>query len=144
MAGEKLYTCRNAKHPTNAIGGVTHARIAPSTVHKVDQGAAGSTGRAGTLVTDRGVMVELYGTNYAALIALLGATAANLVLGTEGLAGANEKLTIKNVYFVEAIAAIEIPEKDTGGKLAPFGVRGIALWGGADTFALMIVAAADA
>ena len=143
-AGNTIFACRYAKHPTAAIAGVTHCRITPGTVSKKDQGAAGSTGRADTLVTDRGITVEVFGTDFAALTALIGATAANLVIGTEGAAGANEKLTIKNVYFVQSIAAVEIPAKDEGGKLAPFGVRGIGLWGDSDTFALMLVPAADA
>ena len=141
--GDTIFACRDAKHPTSAIAGVTHCRITPTTVSRKDQGAAGSTGRAGTLVTNHGITVEVFGTDFAALIALLGATAANLIIGTEGAAGTNEKLTIKNVYFVESIAAIEIPAKDEGGKLAPFGVRGIGFWGATDTFALMLTAAAD-
>lgn len=142
MAGERVFACRYFKHPTNDVSGVTHVRVLPSTVSKVDQGAAGSPGRADGLVTDKGVVVEVYGKSYAALIALLGVKA-NGVVGTEGAAGANEKLTVKNVSFVEPIPAIDIPPKDEGGKLAPFGVRGIACWGGADTFATMIAAAAD-
>ena len=143
-AGDTIFACRSFKHPTVAVDGVTHCRISPTTVTKKDQGAAGSTGRADTLVTDRGITVEVFGKDFAALIALLGATAANAVIGTEGAAGTNEKLTVKNVSFVEPIAGVEIPAKDDGGKLAPFGVRGIGFWGDSDTFALMLTAAADA
>ena len=143
MSAEKIFKFRHAKHPTTALAGVLYGRFTPTTVSKVDQGGANATGRAGSATTKRGVEVEIYGTNYAALLALIGATAANLVLGTLGAAGANEKITIKNVYFVEPIGPIEVPEKDTGGKLQMSGVKGIACWGSADTFATMIVAAAD-
>lgn len=143
MAGERIFTARYAKHPTVAITGVTHARIVRSTTDKVDQGAAGATGRADGLVTDNDCRVELYGKSYAALLALIGATKANLVIGTEGSAGTNEKCTLKNVYFLEPIGPVDIPAKDGGGNLSVVGVRGIALWGGADTWALMEVWAAD-
>lgn len=283
MAGEKIYALRYAKHPTVAIDGAAHALIAPGTTSKADQGAAGTTGRAGTLVTDKrvdvevhaietiytltdishgaanlsyglfarltprtvfkvdqgaagspgpaGVLVtyselacEIYGqdfaellaligatkatltlsvsgaagaaqsvavtnvyfdeiigqvelpakdaggtiaafgirgqcafgaaetfadvitatpTNYEAILAKIGATAANLVLGIEGAAGANEKITVKNVYFHSPVGSLEIPAKDVAGSLQPFGIRGIGLWGAADTFALMVVAASD-
>ena len=284
MAGESIFACRYAKHPTVAIGGATHAMVRPSTVSRVNQGAAGTTGRADALITDQNIDVELHGTDvvyclrslqhggvdvdgaayvrlvptnvhrvnqgaagspgpadalvtnyeqaievyslqYAAVLGLLddaaatlaigiegvagadqsisitnvyfsevagqieipakdgggkltatgvrgfvnfgaaevfgdvitatptlftgflakiGATAANLVLGTEGAAGTNEKLTIKNVYWTGPIGALEIPAKDVGGNLQPFGIRGLALWGAEDTLSTMIVAAADA
>ena len=142
--GDTIFACRNAKFPTVAIAGVTHARVTPGTTAKKDQGAAGSTGRAGTMVSDRGLTVELYGTDFAALFAILGAAKQNCVIGTYGAAGALEKLTAKNVAFVESIPAIEIPEKDSGGKLAAYGIRGIACWGAEDTFATMLAAASDA
>ncbi len=143
MAGETIFAARNVKHPTDAIAGVTHAGIAGSAVEKVDQGDAGSPGPADAMVPDKGLRVNVYGKDYAALLALVGAVAANVVIGTYGAAAALEKHTIKNVMFTGIMSEISIPEKDSGGKLAPFGVSGIALWGAEDTFALMVVAAVD-
>jgi len=283
MAGENVYVLRYAKHPSSAIAGATHAKLTPGTASKANQGAAGTTGRKGTLVTDKridaevfaldviytltGVVhgvttltypvfarlvprttvktnqgaagspgpagavvthrelgVEVYGlsyaeilglledaaatltlsilgeagaaqsiaitnvyfdrivnpvefpakdeggklaawgvggechfgdaetfadvitatpTNYTAMLAKIGATAANLVLGTYGAAGAAEKHTIKNVYFHSPIGNIEIPAKDVAGKLSTFGIRGQAIWGANDTFALMLTAGSD-
>lgn len=143
MAGERIYAARYAKHPTNAIAGVTHCRITPSAQRKRDAGVAGTTGLADSLVSYRGVGVELYGSRYAALLGRIGQAKADLVLGTYGQAGALQKITIKNVIFLEAIGSIEIPRNDAGGKLATCGIRGIALWGANDTFATMIDAADD-
>ncbi len=140
-AGEVIYVCRSFKHPTIAVAGVEYARITPSTTVKADRGSAGATGRAGSAITDKGVTVEVYGTNFAALIALLGQSA-NAVIGSEGEDGALEQHTVKNVKFTESISAVEIPSKDSGGKLAPFGIRGIGLWASSDTFATMIAAGA--
>ncbi|MFB3893219.1 MAG: hypothetical protein ACE15C_14480 [Phycisphaerae bacterium] len=142
-AGDRVYVARYAKHPTDEIPGITHFKIPGGTTAVKDQGAAGSTGRADSLLTDRDVFVELYGNQFAPLVALIGASKANCVLGYKGAAGANEKFTVKNVYFFQSLAAIEIPEKDSGGKLAAFGVRGIALWDLTDTFATMIVPSTD-
>jgi len=144
MAGERIYAARHFKHPTSAVAGVTHARITVTTESKQDQGDAASAGRAGTLRTFNRIRLELFGTNYAALLALIGAASANGVLGTYGAAGDPEKITVKSVFFLEPIAQVEIPEKDSGGKLAPFGVRAMACWGQSDTLATMIVAASDA
>jgi hypothetical protein len=141
---QKVFGARYAKHPTVAVAGVTHARIIPSTVAREDPGGAGATGRAGTCVTNRGMNVEVYGTNYAALLAMLEAAAANLVIGFYGDNGALRKLTLKSVRFVEWIAPIDIPEVDAGGnKLNTPGIRGMCLWGDSDTFATMMTEAAD-
>jgi len=141
MAGERIHALTSAKHPTTEIGGVTHAAIIPTTTRSIDPGAAGSPGAAETLVTDSGVDVILYGMDYAALLALVGATAANLVLGIRGQAGADETITVKNVYFDSVPAQIDLKAKDAGGTVPRFAVRGTAQWGAGDTFATMIVAA---
>lgn len=144
MAGEIIFACRYAKHPTSAISGVQAARLSPSAVKVTDPGVAGDTGEAETLVTHRAYRVTLLGTDRLALLALVGATAANLILGTIGTAGALEKITLKNAYFDEVPQAQEIPRKDGGGTVAGFAVGGSLQWGTADTFATMDVAAADA
>ncbi len=143
MAGERIHALTEAKHPTTAIDGVTHAAIVPSTVPSRDPGGAGSPGVAETMVNDSGVDVILWGMDYAALLALIGAAAANLVLGIKGVAGANEKITIKNVYFDSVPTQIELKAKDAGGNVPTCSVKGTAQWGTDDTFALMVLAAAD-
>ncbi len=143
MAGERVFAARNAKHPTSAIAGVTHARIVRSTTEKVDPGGAGATGRRSSAITAHGRVVELYGTDYEALLSLIGVKA-NCVIGTTGADGALEKVTIKNVRFAEVISAIDIPAKDSGGKLAPFGIRGVACGESSDTPATMEVWTTDA
>lgn len=144
MAAEKIFVLRHAKHPTSEIAGVTHGRFSPGVVKKTDPGSAGDAGDAETLVTHMSLGVTVFGTDYAALLALVGATVANLILGTSGAAGALEKITIKNVYFDGVPQAMDLPKKDGPGTIAGFGVTGTAQWGTADTFATMLVAAADA
>ena len=143
MAGETLYSCRYAKHPTNAIAGVRKAGMHPATVEMMAPGDAGSTGPEDHTVTDRFLAVTLIGTDYAALLALVGAQPANLVIGTTGTAGASEMLTIKNVIFTSVPSEVTIPDKDAGDVIQGFAVIGKCNWGAEDTFATMIVAAAD-
>ena len=198
-AGDKIYACRYAKHPTNAIAGVAQATLSPGTVARFDSGAAGSTGRGDTVVTDSSIFaalmaidsvfclrsavhgiatiaeavmarivpatkwrqdpgaagtpgaaealvtdyevaVELYGTKYAELLALLGATAAGLTLGIEGAAGANQTIVLSNVYFSEPIGNIVLPEKDSGGSLEAVGIRGHVHFAAGNVFANVITA----
>lgn len=143
MAGETIYATRYAKHPTDSLAGITHAEVRPGATTITDPGAAGTPGQAGSLVTDSQLSVTLYGTDYAALLALVGATAANLVLGAEGAAGANEKHTAKSVYFNAVPGMVAIPPKDAGGNVGRFSISGDCDWGAEDTFATMFVAAAD-
>jgi len=143
MAGEKLFTCRYAKHPTDAIDGVTHFAIAPTAQSATDPGGAGAPGDAESLVTHQSLRVTLYGTDLVALLALVGAAAANLVIGTKGAAGANEKLTFKNVYFDAVPQGMNVPKKDAPGTIPGAAITGTAQWGSDDTFATMLVAAAD-
>jgi len=145
MAGERIHTCRYAEFPAGtAIDGVTHAAIIPTTTRSIDPGAAGSPGPAETLVTDSGVDVVLYGMDYAALLALVGAPKQTLVLGIKGLAGANEKISVKSVYFDSVPAQVDLKAKDTGGTVPRFAVRGTAQWLAGETFADIITATADA
>ncbi|HET6497424.1 MAG TPA: hypothetical protein VFH61_18915 [Thermoleophilia bacterium] len=198
-AGDKIYVCRYAKHPTDAIAGVAQATLSPAAVSRFDPGAAGSTGRSDTVVTDNSlfatlmaidsvfclrsavhgiatlaeavmariapatkwrqdpgaagtpgaadalvtdyeVAVEVYGTKYAELLALLGATAADLTLGIEGVAGANQTIVLSSVYFSEPIGEITLAEKDSGGALEAAGIRGHVHFGAAQVFADVITA----
>ena len=139
-AGDTIFGCRGATQG-GALTGVTHGRVSPNTVYKVNQGAAGSPGPADAVITDKDVVVELYGTNYAALLARIGVAAATLVINTYGAAGVSEAITITAVVFAEIINPVDIPEKDSGGKLAPFGIRGYANFGAAEGFGDVISAA---
>jgi hypothetical protein len=143
MSGERIMTCRNAKYPTTAILGVTHFRVVPSTTERTDPGIAGSPGRSAALVTDMGLAVELFGTDYAALLALVGSASANLVLGVFSASGGKEKITLKNVYFGSVPGGIEGAPKHVAGTVGEFCIRGTCDWGSSDTFALMMVAASD-
>jgi len=145
MAGEAhpIYACRYVSHNAAEITGVTHASVQPSTVSVEDPGDAGSPGPAESIVTNKRVDVVVYGKSYNDLLALVGATAADVVLGIVGAAGADEKITIKDVYFNSVPSEISVPPKDAGGQAPTCAIRGSAKWGADDTFATMIVAAAD-
>lgn len=142
MAAENIFSAKDLRCPTAAVAGVTHGSITPSCDSKVDQGDAGSPGDADVVVTNKHMAVAAYGKDFAELLALIGATAANAVFGIIGAAGASEMITVKNVMWNQAINPIDIPEKDSGGKIAPFGISGVAAWAAEDTFATMIVGAA--
>ena len=143
MANEKWFRCRYVKNPTTALGGVTHARVVPTTSKMVDPGDAGSVGPAETQVTDKGVSVEVYGNELVSLLAAVGIAAANVVIGVAVATGTSNKITIKNVVFDEIVSGQDVPAKDAGGKLPTCGIRGTAQWGAEDTFATMVVEAAD-
>ena len=130
MAGENIYALTGFTHGS-AIAGATYARIVPQTTHRRD------AVKQRSVVTDRELAVEVYGNNARALYARIGVAKANAVLAVKGRAGAVETHTVKDVEFVEAIGAAEIPEADGGGKLASAGIRGFAVWGDDDTFETM-------
>jgi len=132
------FMCTDAKHPTVAIGGVRAASIQASGVSGEDPGPAGvAGGPAKVLLQTQRIEVTLLGNNPNALRDLVGAAAANLLIGCKGLAGAAEVITIKSVYFTDFLGQLDIRDPDTGGPLPMFGVRGVAEWGVADTLALM-------
>ena len=118
MAGEILYNCKSATHGGAAIAGVTHARIIPETSVKEDALLEQR------VITDHRLAVELYGNSPRTLFLLVGAAKADVVIKTTGLAQAAEKHTLKDVMFTEVIAAAELPEIDSGGKLPAAGIRG--------------------
>lgn len=143
-AGDRIYACRGATSGGTSIPSAVYARISPSTVLKTDLGPAGATGRAASQVSYRGLGVELYLRDIAAAAALLEAAKATLVIQTIGSGGGNEKITLTNVKFLEGSAPLELAEKDQAGKAGVIGIKGIVLWGANDTFATVMVAAADA
>ena len=142
MSGEAIFACTGVSVGGTAVEGATHGRISPNLVSKVDQGDASSPGPVDCQVTHREVIVEVHGLNFSALLALIGAAAANVVFNTVGLTGAAETITVTNVQFFEFIGPMEEPAKDEGSKLSSgFGIRGRVNWASTDTFATVISAA---
>jgi hypothetical protein len=144
MAASQIYACRGASHGASAVDGVTRARITVDTKVRRHKPSAGESGPAGRVITGYEVMVELTGTDYPALIGLIGATAANLVLDIVGDDGANEEITITNVEFVSAASPIEAPDGDQGGDISEFAVAGYVAWGESDTLATVLAASVEA
>jgi len=130
-AGDKIFACKGFAHGTNTLTAATHGRITPGATRKEDPLAQKS------VMADKELIVEVFGNNARELYALVGATKANAVFTVLGAAGAAEKHTAKDCYFDEVIADNEIPEADSGGKLAAAGIRGHCAWGANDTFATM-------
>jgi len=89
------------------------------------------------------VTVRIFGVNPIDLLALLGSAAENVILKIKGAAGANKIITIKSVLFYRSIGTIRVAAPDGGGMVTMWGIEGRAKWGGSDTYALMIVMAAD-
>ena len=143
MSAERIYYTRDFKYPTVAVAGVRSIGIVPGAVKFTDPGTGGSPGPAGSVIGKKTLTINVYGVDLVVLLALVGATAANGVAGIVGTAGANEKLTFKNLYFNSVPQAMNIPADDQGGSVAGFGISGDCQWGASDTFPLMIVAAAD-
>ena len=135
-----------ARHVTigAAIDGVTHALIGYSQVVAEEPPAAGRLGEGGQALTMERITVSVFGNNPNALNALVGAAAANCVIGFKGADGVNTKVTLKNVAFTRRVSGLTFPPIDAGGKVPPFGVEGRCEWGADDTHALMEVFAADA
>ncbi len=144
-AGDQVpFQCRYAKHPTDEIDGVRFARITVSGTTGENPGPAKQAGGpASQLVQKQRINVEIFGTNPNALRALVAAAAANLVIGYKGVDGANEKHTLKNMYFSAFVGALEVRDPDTGGPIPMYGISGTLNWGADDTLALMWVSAAE-
>ena len=109
-----------------------------------DPGDAGAPGVAEIQRGKMSIRVMVAGLNQNALVALLDAVSTDLVLHYKGVSGANEKVTIKSAIFTNFDGPVQVPDKDTGGTLQRFAVSGEAEFGETDTFATMIVFAADA
>jgi len=143
--GDRIFRTRYVKKNATAVDGATHARITvagPAVF--VDPGDAGAPGPAEVQVGGGiTITVQVFGVNPIDLLALIGATAENMVIGIKAEDGGNEKITVKSVAFTGEIAALEIPRNDQGGPIAPHGVQGIAEMGANDTIALMITKTAD-
>jgi len=141
--GEKIYALRSATQNAAGVDGVTHASISVRPLARTALNSK-SGGIEDSAIVGYNIRVRLFGHNQVALTGLFEDAAADTVIDTIGLAGALEKATIKSVNYIDAVADVDIPERDGGGKVAPFGIEGVAHFGDADTLALMIVWAADA
>jgi len=143
--GDRIFRTRYVKKNATAVDGATHARVTvagPAVF--TDPGGAGAPGPAEVQVGGGiAIGVQIFGVNPIDLLALIGATAENMVIGIKAEDGGNEKITVKSVMFTGEIAAMEIPRNDAGGPIAPHGVQGIAEMGASDTIALMITKTTD-
>lgn len=119
MAKEGIYALSSATHGGADVAGVTHARIIPTTKAVRDKKAKES------VMTDWDLTVELYGVGRSALEGLIADAAADLVLTVIGRAAAAETHTLVGVMFTEVIQGGEAAEVDAGGKIPPYGIRGM-------------------
>jgi len=142
-AGDKIYACRSATHNSVGVDGVTHAQIVVRTTSREGRNPV-LGGVEDVAVVGYDVRVRLFGHDQNALIGLIADAANDAVIDTVGEAGALEKVTVKDVMFTGILTDVDIPERDGGGKVAPFGIEGPALFGDSDTLATMLVWAADA
>ncbi len=143
-AGDRIFTCRGASHNAVDVDGVTHGSYTASPGQPmIDQGDAAAPGPAEVQNGKNNLTVQVFGLNQNTLLALLAAASADLVLKTKGLSGANEKVTVKSVKFTRFLGAVNVPRPDGGGTTQAYGIEGIAEWGASDTWATMLVFAAD-
>ena len=135
-----VYCLRSAVHNVSTIANAVYARIVPRTVFRVNQGAAAAKGPAEALVTYYELAAEVYSTKYSELLALIGATKSTLTLGIEGAAGADQSIALGNFMFTEPIPPIRVPAVDGGGTLAASGIRGFCDFAAGEVFADVITA----
>ena len=139
-----IVKARYAKTGSTSIAGVTHGAYAVKTTTRVESGGAGAPGRKGAQVTYKDITVTLYGEDVLALLAQVAQTKASIVIGYVTGAGVNRKKTFKNVVFTDVVKAGDVPRRDSGGKVARFGILGHCCWLSTDTLALMIKDESDA
>ncbi len=138
IGDKRIHAATSATHNVTAINSVTHFSVPTGSVISPDPGSAGSPGLADEVVTKRNIQVILFGRDPDELMSFVEATAANLVLGYLGAAGVPKTLTIKNVLF-NTPPEMVFPPGDGGAPAGTFSITGKALWGSADTWALMLV-----
>jgi hypothetical protein len=114
----KIFACKGATKGGVEIDGVTNGRIIYNVISKRDP----ITKKI--VVTRTDVSVEVYGNNARALTLLLGSSAEDVVLSVLRDDGSTGTETLKTVCLSESLGSAEIPEADSGGKLASFGIRG--------------------
>jgi len=113
----KIFACKGCVIGS-AVDGVTHGKILYKPAAKRDMLTKASVvGRAD-------VGVEIYGNNPRALTLKLGTLGASVVFSVLRDDGTTGTETLALVDLVEVVGSAEIPEADSGGKLAAFGIRG--------------------
>lgn len=138
VGDKRIYAAKTVTHGIAAINSATHFGIATSSTKARDPGCAGSPGPAEEITTDRHIAVTIFARDPDELMDLVEAAAANFVGVVVGEGGADKTLTIKNVVFNDP-PSIDAPAKDTGGVAGVSSISGVAEWGAADTWALMMV-----
>lgn len=134
----RIYAAKSVTHGIVSIGSATNFGIATSATKARDPGCVDSPGPAEEITVDRHIAVTIFARDPAELMALVEAAAANLVVTIVGEGGATKTLTIKNVVFNDP-PSVDAPAKDAGGVAGVSSISGIAEWGSADTWALMMV-----
>ncbi|HUW99676.1 MAG TPA: hypothetical protein VMY35_01755 [Phycisphaerae bacterium] len=134
----RIHATKSVVHGETTIASATNWAINRDVVSSVDPGPAGSPGDADEITTQKVILVTIFAMDEDELVALLDATAANLVLGYYGEAGAAKTKTVKNVKFTKPPSPVA-PAKDSGIPAGAFAITGRAQWGAADTWALMVV-----
>jgi len=142
-AGDRIFSCRAVTKNATPIDGATHASFGVTTARFTDPGGAGAPGPVEHQVGKQSIRVSVFGINLNVLLALIGSTAEDIIIGTKGVAGANEKITLTGVAFTDLLGDVEIPRDDAGRAIAPYGIAGECEWGAEDTLATMILAEAD-
>lgn len=136
-AGDKIFVCTSVE----GCAAATHVGIEATTVFVVDPGAVAAPGPADFAVTQFDLAATIYGNDEAELLALVGAAAADLDVGTIGEGGAAETLTLHDLYFDEVPGEMSFPAADAGGRVPEFAVRGRVNWVPGETFADKLTAA---
>jgi hypothetical protein len=142
-AGDRVFGLRYAKTGSTDIEGAVYASISDQAVKIVDPGDAAAPGIAEVLIGHRAKQVTIYAHNRNSLRSLYGAAAAAIVLGVKGSSGANEKCTLKSVFFADPVGEFQVQRPDQPGTVSMWGIRGECIWAADDTDALMEVWAAD-
>ena len=131
--GSRMMQCSYFRFPDDeeyTIAGVTHCVIVPEAVAREDPGSAADPGPVNTLVTRENLKIQVFGVDALALIALVGmrtaVTGAPLtgIIGYRNAEGGDETLTVLNLYFNRHMSPVELPARDSGGKLPVYGIEG--------------------
>ena len=137
-SGDLIFHCTGAT-VGSSVAGVVAARVSHSSVVGISPTVpTGAGARGEQQMQKQDIKVELIGKSIAALVALVGAAAANCVVDFKGSAGASQTCTAKSVMFSE-LGQVEFRDPDTGGKVVMHSVAGYCNWGDADTLATMLV-----
>jgi len=132
-AGDRIpLVAVSATHDDVAIAGMTHAVLEIQPTVADEPPAAGALGEGGQALTMTRVLVTVFGNSINALVALLGAAAADLAIVYKAADGSNYTCTVAAVAFTRFGAGLAFPPIDGGGRVGPFAVSGRAEWAEGD------------